>query len=250
MSSPGRGFHYLIQGLSLIGKPGVKRFVIIPLSINILIFVGLILISGSYISDLIKEYTPDLPDWLAWLRIVLEIMYYLLSLLIMFYTFSFVANLVAAPFNGYLAAAVERQLTGQAPPGSDRALLSEFGAVMLSELKKWLYYFMFAIPLLIITIVLFFTFPPLIAVIWFVFGSWMYSLEYADYPMGNYGMTFSQIRKTVASKRLLTLGFGSAVTLGTMIPIVNFIVMPVAVAGATVMRVKEFPMQTLHADGK
>jgi CysZ protein len=244
MATTTGGFGYFLQGLSLIFKPGIKRFVAIPLLINIIIFTLLIMLLGGYVNDLIKEYIPDdLPDWLAWVSVVLEVMYYLLALLVMFYTFSFVANVVGAPFNGYLAAAVERNITGKEPPGSERNIMAEFGVIMLSELKKWLYYFMWAIPLIILSIILLFIFPPLIAVVWFIFGSWMYSLEYSDYPMGNYGLTFSEIRKEVAKKRMMTLGFGSAVTLGTMLPLFNFIVMPVAVAGATIMRIEQFPMQ-------
>ena len=248
MSTATRGFGYLIKGLDLIGKPGVKRFVIIPLLINIIVFAVLILIGHGYVTDLIKQYTPELPGWLAWVGVLIEIVYYLLALLVMFYTFSFLANLIGAPFNGFLAEAVEAHLTGQKPPGSGRNLAHEFGVIMLSELKKWLYYFMWAIPLLILSGILLFIFPPLIGVIWFLFGSWMFSLEYSDYPMGNYGLSFSQIRKKVASKRMMTMGFGSAVTLGTMIPLVNFIVMPVAVAGATLMRVQEFPMNEIQKD--
>ncbi|MGD8785470.1 MAG: sulfate transporter CysZ [Thioalkalispiraceae bacterium] len=234
------GFGYFIQGLSLVTKPGVKRFVAVPLLINIVIFALLIMIVGGYVEDLIQENIPQ--DWPAWIRGFLEFLYYLIALLIMFFTFSFVANLVGAPFNGYLAAAVEKHLTGITPPGSDRNIMAEFGVIMLSELKKWLYYFMFAIPLGILSLILFFIFPPIIPFIWFVFGAWMYSLEYADYPMGNYGLTFSEIRKEIAKKRMMSMGFGSAVTLGTMMPLFNFIVMPVAVAGATKMRVEQFPM--------
>jgi hypothetical protein len=38
---------------------------------------------------------------------------------------------------------------------------------------------------------------------------------------------------------MTSLGFGSGVMLGTMIPIVNFIIMPVAVCGATVYWVEQ-----------
>lgn len=240
MTKAASGFGFFIQGLSLIFKPGVKRFVAVPLLINIIIFALLIMILGGYVEQAIQENIPQ--DWPGWIKGLLEIMYYLIALIIMFFTFSFVANLVGAPFNGYLAAAVEKHLTGITPPGSDRNIMAEFGVIMLSELKKWLYYFMFAIPLAILSLLLLAIFPPLIPFIWFLFGAWMFSIEYSDYPMGNYGLTFSEIRKEVAKKRMISLGFGSGVTLGTMVPLFNFIVMPVAVAGATAMRVKEFPM--------
>ena len=239
------GFSYFIKGLSLITKPGVKRFVAIPLLINVFIFVVLIYAAGGYVSDTIKEYVPVMPDWLSWLSwltVLLEILFYMLALLIMFYTFTFLANLVGAPFNGALSAAVEKHLTQQDPPGSGRNIMAEFSVTVASEARKWAYFLMLAIPLIIVSIVLLFIFSPLIPVLWFVFGSWMFSLEYLDYPMGNYGMTFPDIRNRIAQKRMISMSFGSAVTIGTMIPILNFIVMPVAVAGATAMRVEQFPM--------
>ena len=240
MATTTSGFGYFIQGLSLIFKPGVKRYVAIPLLLNIVIFALLIMLVGGYVEDMIKENVPQ--DWPAWIKGLLEILYYLVALLVMFFTFSFVANLVGAPFNGYLAAAVEKSITGITPPGSDRNIMAEFGVIMLSELKKWLYYFMFAVPLAILSLILLVIFPPVVPVIWFLFGAWMYSIEYSDYPMGNYGLTFSEIRREVAKKRMMSMGFGSAVTLGTMLPLFNFVVMPVAVAGATAMRVEQFPM--------
>lgn len=241
MSTAAKGFGYMLQGLGLISKPGVKRFVVIPIIINVLLFVIGIIVAGNYVDSLINEYIPD--DAYAWLKTLLVIVFYLLALIVVFFTFSIMVNIIGAPFNGYLAAAVEKQLTGKNPPGSDRNLMAEFLVVMLSEAKKWGYYLLIAIPLAIISLILFFI-PVvnfIIPVLWFIFGAWMFSIEYSDYPMGNYGLTFSEIRKTVSTKRMLTLGFGSAVTLATMIPIINFIVMPVAVAGATAMRVNEFP---------
>ena len=243
MSGTTGGFGYFLKGLSLISKPGVKRFVIIPLIINILTFMLLIAVAGSYVSNLVNEYIPEFDGWLSFINIFLEIVSYVLVAIVVFYTSSFVANVLASPFNGPLAAAVEKHLTNQTPPGSDRNIMGEIGFTMVNELKKWLYYFMWAIPLAIISLILLVIFAPLVGVIWFIFGAWMFSLEYSDYPMGNYGMSFKDIRAEVAKKRMMSLGFGSAVTLGTMIPLFNFMVMPVAVAGATAMRVEQYPLQ-------
>lgn len=75
-------------------------------------------------------------------------------------------------------------------------------------------------------------------VIWFIFSAWMLSLEYGDYPMGNHDISFAEQKKRVAKKRFLNLGFGGAVSVATMTPILNFLVMPAAVAGATAMWVE------------
>ena len=238
ISNPFTGAGYFMKGLSLINKPGIRRFVIIPLLINTVLFIGLFTLLGSYFNDLVDQMIASLPGWLSWLSWLFWLLFVVTAAILMFMTFSLLANLIGAPFNSYLAAAVEKYLTGQEPPESPRNLWQEIGVAVLSELKKWLYYLLWLIPLVIVSILL----VPLAPVLWFLFGAWMYSIEYADYPLGNYGLTFPQIRRKVAEQRFLSLGFGSAVTLVTMIPVFNFLVMPVAVAAATALRVEQMPM--------
>jgi CysZ protein len=67
----------------------------------------------------------------------------------------------------------------------------------------------------------------------------MLTIEYADYPMGNNGLKFREIRARLRRRRLLGLGFGAATAGLTMVPVLNFIAMPSAVAGATALWVRE-----------
>jgi CysZ protein len=76
-------------------------------------------------------------------------------------------------------------------------------------------------------------------VLWVVFGSWLLALEYLDYPMGNHDLSFSRQKQVLAGRRGLSLGFGGMVMILTSIPLVNFFVMPIAVAGATAMWVDQ-----------
>jgi CysZ protein len=76
-------------------------------------------------------------------------------------------------------------------------------------------------------------------VLWLLFGAWMLALEYLDFALGNHGMTFPRQRAILAQRRFLGLGFGTAVLLVTALPIINFIAVPVAVAGATKLWVDE-----------
>jgi CysZ protein len=57
--------------------------------------------------------------------------------------------------------------------------------------------------------------------------------------MGNHGLKFREMRRRLGQQRGLSLGFGASATLLSMIPLVNFILMPSAVAGATAMWVRE-----------
>ncbi len=238
ISNPISGASYLVKGLRLINRPGIRPFVIIPLLINSLLFAGLIWFLGTEFSSLMDSWLPTLPDWLSWLSGLLWLLFAIATLVVLFFGFTLLANLVGAPFNSYLSAAVEKQLSGHAPADDD-SFIQVLSKSLSGEMKKILYFALWAIPLFILGFIpMLNLFAP---ALWLLFGAWMMSIEYADYPLGNQGLTFPDIRRKLREKTLLSLGFGGAVMLASMIPVLNFLVMPAAVAGATVMRVEQFP---------
>ncbi len=239
ISNPLTGATYVIKGLHLINKPGIRPFVIIPLLINSLLFAGLFWFLGNEFSSLMDSWLPTLPDWLSWLSGLLWLLFAIILLIVLFFGFTILANLVGAPFNSYLSAAVEKQISGHPPLADSDNFIQVLKKSLSGELKKILYFALWAIPLFILGFIpMLNLFAP---VLWLVFSAWMMSIEYADYPLGNQGLTFPDIRRKLKQKPLLSLGFGAAVMLASMIPIFNFLIMPIAVAGATAMRVEQFP---------
>lgn len=237
ISNPLTGATYLAKGLRLINKPGIRPFVIIPLLINSLLFAALIWFLSNEFSGLVDSWLRTLPGWLSWLSGLLWFLFAIAALVVLFFGFTLLANLIGAPFNSYLSAAVEKQLSGHAPADTD-SVMQVLRKSLLDELKKIRYFALWAIPLLILSFIPFLNlFTP---ALWLLFGAWMMSLEYADYPLGNQGLGFPEIRHRLKEKTLLSLGFGAAVMLTSMIPVFNFLVMPAAVAGATVMRIEQF----------
>ena len=235
----GSGFGYLFTGFELISRPQIRPYVIIPLLINIVIFSLLIALTVSQFFDWIEAVMDWLPDWLSFLRWIVWPLVVSLLLTVVMYTFSIVANFIASPFNGLLAEKAEELLTGNEVPGYEtitQALLS-FPQSILRELAKLLYYLPRALLVLIAS------FIPLIntaaPVLWFLLGAWMMAIQYVDYPMDNHRRRFGDVKRAVASQRLMSTGFGSAVMLGTMIPFVNLIIMPAAVCGATAYWVEQ-----------
>jgi CysZ protein len=100
------------------------------------------------------------------------------------------------------------------------------------------YFILWTIPLLVL-----FFIPGINAIaplLWAAFSAWMLALQYVDYPMGNHNILFREQRRILARRRWLALGFGGAVLVITMVPIVNFLAMPAAVIGATLMWVEQF----------
>jgi CysZ protein len=239
------GFKYVFSGFKLIIQPGIRLYVLSPFLINALLFASAIAYGSNILSDFINNWSSG---WWEWIRWILWPLFVIISLAIIFFCFTIVANLIAAPFNGFLAEAVESKLSNTAltDTGGLKAIPSEIIKAVKSESRKFIYFIIRAIPLLL----LFFIPVAQVAApfLWILFGSWMLTLEYMDYPMGNHGIVFQEQRKIMITKKKRTFGFGLGVMLITFIPVINFIAMPVAVAGASKMWVDKLkPAQTISS---
>ena len=223
---------YIFRGIKLLAQPGIRLYVIVPLFVNTLLFTGVIVYGAELISDLIRHLSQQW-SWIEWIGWLLWPLFVIVALTLVFFCFSILANLIAAPFNGFLAAAVEAKISGTRITDDQgvSALVRELVDAIKAEGIKFIYFLVRAIPLLVLFLI------PLIQaiapVIWVVFGAWMIALEYLDFPMANHGKLFPEIRKTLGEHRALAIGFGLSTLMMTMIPVVNFIAMPAAVAGAT-----------------
>lgn len=236
------GAGYLIRGFGLITKPGIRPFVLIPLTVNILIFSLLIWLGIGQFEALMDHFLPAEDSWFAWLRWLLWPLFTLAIVVLVFYTFTLIANLLAAPFNGLLAERIERYLGGEMPrqSGGLKPLMGELLPSLLSELRKTGYFLLRAIPLLILFFIPWTS--PLAPFLWIVFSAWFLALEYGDYPMANHGLSFKEQRRRLRQTRFTALSFGGSLMLMMSIPLLNFLAMPVAVAGATLFwreRLKE-----------
>jgi CysZ protein len=232
-----QGLCSALSGFVLIQRPGVKRYVIIPLLINIALFSLALWFIYIWADNGIAATVEWLPDWLDWLGWLLWLLLAMLLLIVAFYSFTLVANFIGAPFNGRLAEKIEQQLIGYAPPSSGQVYTAAgIKNAVISELGKLGYLASRSLPLLILS------FIPVIRylapALWVLFGAWMLALEYLDYPLGNHGILFAEQRRKLQQRPGLALGFGSVIVIMTFIPVVNFLAMPVAVAGATKLWVK------------
>lgn len=233
------GFHYFLRGLDMLFRSGLRRYVVVPLLINTLLFGGFLWFGVHEFSALLHWLTDGLPTWLKWLSGLLWLFFAFAAVVIVTYAFALVANLIAAPFNGLLSEKVEQSLTGSVAE-SHTGLLSA-----LSEgpraIKRQVQYLFYYVPRALMMLVLFLV--PLVHLIaspcWFLFNGWMMSVQYMDYPMDNHRVPFDEMRVKLKAKRATHLSFGSIVMFATMIPVLNFFVMPAAVIGATLLWVEE-----------
>jgi CysZ protein len=235
------GPKYVLEGYRMILKPGLRRFVGVPLLINITVFFLLIWISVSQFGRLLDFALPDGDNgWIKIVRPILWSLFVISELLILLFSFTALANLIASPFNAILAEKVEIYLIGENPRKRASGLfniLAGFFKDLLNELRKFLYFLIFgSLAFALSLIPVLHVFSPFI---WLIFGSWMMAFEYLSYPLENHGLLLKQVRARLSEKRLMSLSFGLSVMVATLIPIINFFVMPAAVAGATCLWVKQ-----------
>jgi CysZ protein len=237
-----QGASCLGRGARLIRHPDVRLYVIMPLLINVILFGALIWFGYTQFSPLVELLMSYIPGFLDFLRWIVWLFITMLTTIIVFFTFTPIANIVAAPFNALLSEKIEALLTGKAV-SSDISFLTMVKNSLLSQLGKLLYIALWSLALLLVSLIPLVNFAA--PFLWVLFGSWLLSLEYLDYPMGNHDLSFSRQKQLLSGRRGLALGFGGSVMVLTSIPLINFIVMPVAVAGATLLYVEQLEGTTL-----
>ena len=231
------GAGYFFKGFELIKQKGIRRFVFIPLTINIVLFS----IAFYFMYLQLEHYIPNLmawlPSWLEWLSVIIWPLAVITVLIMFSFLFSTAANWLAAPFNGLLSEKIEAMLSGQvAPKGNSLDIIKDIPRTLAREWQKLSYYIPRAIGFFIIMWVL----PIIGQIVWFLFIAWMMAVQYKDYPFDNHKVPFNTMKQALKQKQKLSYSFGITVALFSMIPIVNLIVMPVAICGASAIWVDHY----------
>jgi len=231
------GINYFFKGFGIAMHEKIRMYVIIPLSINFVIFSALIWFAFVNLQNYINKF---IPDWLLSFEFISSIIGFIIGLgliIVASFVFALVANLIAAPFNAILSEKVEQLLTHTPPPSTGRlgGVFQSYVHAISSQIHKLWYTLLWSIVLLILFLIPLTTIiaPPL----WMIFGAWMLALEYIDYPANNHEILFKQQREILRKNRGASLGFGGITMLFTMIPILNLVVMPISVVAMTALYV-------------
>ena len=215
---------YLLKGLSLLTSTSLRSFILIPILINVVLYSAALTLGYYYISDLINQF---IPSWLHWLSWVLWPLFFISFFIAGFFTFTILANLLASPFYGKLSSKTLVLVSNTVAEAKEQPL----PLVMSAELKRATYLLTRAIPLVILSFI-----PGLNVLapfLWALFGAWGMALEYCAYPLENAGVLFTEQQQLLKSVRLGALSFGGVAALAITIPVLNILIAPAAVIGAT-----------------
>lgn len=218
-----------VLGFAFMHRQGLRQYIWLPLIANALIYGIGIWALLRHFSSLMNRFLPP-EAWYSFLYPLLWPLIAIMLVLIVFYSFSLLANLIAAPFNSFLSAAVEAIDSGRAPQ-TGMSLGQEIWHSIVQEIRKTCFFLLWAIPILLTG------FVPLLNLLtpflWLIYAAWASYLQYMDYPMANNGIFFSQQRPILRRRYGDMLGFGGVASLLLMIPLVNLIAMPLCVIAAT-----------------
>ncbi|ROS05628.1 CysZ protein [Sinobacterium caligoides] len=236
--NPIKGMYYFTQGFKLLNTPGLRAYVAVPLAINILLFSSMIYWAYTQIGEISTWLVGYLPGWLAWVTWLMIPLFFIGIFFIIMYTFTAIATIIASPFNGLLSEKLEQHLTGHVSADTGwKQMMATVPRTLKREMQKLGY----QIPLLIVVALL--AFIPFIGMLssplWLLLGAWMMAIQYIDIPFDNHLQPFDSVKFSCRQHRFTSLGFGATATLLSLIPLVNLIVMPAAVCGATLFWVEQ-----------
>jgi CysZ protein len=215
---------FLYRGIKLLTNPQLRLFILIPILINIVLYSVALALGYYYVDMLIAQF---IPDWLQWLNWILWPLFFISFFVAGFFTFTILANLIAAPFYGILSAKTLAIISGRAQI-VEQPLLH----VIAAELKRLLYIMTRMLPLFILF------FIPVINIIaslaLSLFGAWCLAMEFMAYPLENEGLLFVDQKRLLKTVRFGALGFGAVTMIGLTLPVLNIIIGPAAVIGSTI----------------
>ena len=254
-----RGFRFPFQGAVFLRQHRTLwKWALFPAIINLVVFAAALSIFISMypsLYDLSTSFIPPAsPDaWYAWFWIApLRLLAWLIgallivaSLAMLFLIFLLLGTVIASPFLDVLAQRVEDIMTGR--PAADnltlRHALRSFTVSAGAELKRLGFFVAVGMTLFLLGLIPLLS--PFTVIAASLFTLLFLPLQYAGYAMDHQFMTFAQRRALIWKHRWLMLGFGAAASLTLLIPLLNFICLPILVVGATLlMRHAEGGMQT------
>lgn len=222
----------LSRGTRCVYQPGMRRYVFLPILVNLIVYVSMFSFVLNRFDGWLAHWMNMVPTWLDWLSWLIWPVFVISLLVVVFFTFTLVTSLIAAPFYGFLAAKVEIQVTGREPLDDRNFTKTAIDAVS-RELVKLAYILPRAAALFVISWIPGLNlFAPLL---WALFSAWVMAITYLDYPMDNNKVTFADMRQRLSKHWWQSLTFGGLVTLITWIPLANLFLIPGAVAGAVLL---------------
>ncbi|WP_369144072.1 EI24 domain-containing protein [Streptomyces sp. R44] len=238
MRDLGVGFRYLLQGQKWVGQHGRWfGFGLLPGLVTLVLYAGALVGLGYGADDLAAWATPFADDWSSpWLGIfrgTLTGLVFAFGLFLAVITFTAVTLLVGQPFYESLSEEVDRSEGGEVPE-SGLPLWRELWISARDSLRVLLRVALYGVLLFACG------FIPVVGqtvvpAIGFCVSGFFLTEELTAVALQRRGVELKERLRLLRGRRTAALGFGVPLTLAFLVPFVAVLLMPGAVAGATLM---------------
>jgi len=123
----------MIEGARLMWHPKLRPYLLVPLVVNLILFVVLTSLALTYYWSLVDSGNALIPSWLQPFLAPLEwFVWFIVAVVFLIgyaYSFNVITNIIAAPFYGFLSEATEKLVTGKELPWHFSDAGDDFGWV-------------------------------------------------------------------------------------------------------------------------
>ncbi|MFG2865678.1 EI24 domain-containing protein [Streptomyces sioyaensis] len=232
------GMRYLGKGQRWVAQHGRWwGFGLIPALIALVLYAGVLTALALWSGDIAAWATPFADGWgEPWqglLRGVFVALLFAGGLTLSVLTFTAVTLLIGDPFYESLSRAVEES-EGHCPPDPDRPLWQEIGIALRDSVHVLLRAAGFGILLFVLGFVPFLG-QTVIPAVGFCVSGFFLAVELTSVAMQRREVPVRERLRLLRGRKGLAVGFGTPVVLLFLIPFVAVVLMPGAVAGATLL---------------
>jgi CysZ protein len=229
---------FLLRGVGMYARsPRLMLLGLIPALISSIVLIGAIVALVYYVDDIAAFMTPYADSWPGGLRdtarVFIEVAIVLAWVLLSVLLFTALTLLIGEPFYEAISKSVEDKLGG-APGLIDVPFWRSLPRALVDSLRLIIFSVFVGILLFLLELV-----PAVgqitVPIIGAFFGGWVLTLELTGVPFERRGMRLRDRRRALRGRRTMALGFGVTTFICFLIPLGAVLIMPAAVAGATLL---------------
>jgi CysZ protein len=253
------GFQLPLEGgRLLLREKRLWALAVAPIAFSLLAFALAAYLLATYAGELYEWATlwmptPEAASWYAWLwvgpaqaalAILGALIFALFAGVVLLISF-LIANVLASPFLDVLSSRVESIETGAVEEDAPSGLIGNSVEVLRAlreELRRAVFFLLVVGSLVFAGFLIpgahLVTGPSIV-----VFAIFFLPLDYASYTLDRRRYSFRQKRIWLMANKPAVVGFGGAAFLICWVPGVNFLAMPLLVAGGTLLAIRNAPVQ-------
>jgi CysZ protein len=211
-------------------RPRILRWLVPPFLITILLDGVAFYFSYGWVRAGIGSLVSG-DGTMGWLRAGLDVVGGVAVLFILGWTFAWLFLTLTSPFQDFISAEVEQELTGVVGP--EPAGLSGFFRSIAQSVIQAIVFSLLTVVFLVIGLV------PLVGpLLFFVWSAFALGYSFVAIPSGRMAQRFSKRVSFARRHRGAVFGLGIAVAGATVIPLVNVLLMPFFVVAGTALYVE------------